>query len=437
MNLKKIIASLGIFIGGFFAVNAQQVLTLNDAIKLALEQNFTLNIVRNDLSAAQTLNSPGVAGALPTVGLTISENLQQTALEQEFSNGLVVSNPSVRGAATNASLQVGYTLFNGFLVKNTLANLKLTENSSKWLLEEEIQQTISAVISQYINILRLNDNTDLTEKTLNVAKNRVDLLQLRLESGLANPAELAQARIEYENRVRSLQNLKVETKQAIYDLYEILNSSADTNVVLESNFSLAKDLVYGELLASIDQNQEFKSLQMMTKIMENQVKIINSQRMPILRFNTGYNYNFAQNSAGFAIFNQTQGPFINGALGIPIYNGGAIQRQAKAAQFDAASAQLQQESLKLNLQTQLNKSWVTYENLMQQIKADEQLVKEAQSFLTIVEFRYKERQSTNLDFLEAQRLFEEVNYNAINNKYNLQLQELNLLLLGSKLITNY
>ena len=65
-------------------VSAQQKLTLADAIAASLKNSYDIELVRNQLAISNINNNPGVAGALPTVNLTASDNEQIISINQKF-----------------------------------------------------------------------------------------------------------------------------------------------------------------------------------------------------------------------------------------------------------------------------------------------------------------------------------------------------------------
>ena len=64
---------------------AQEKLTLQQAIEMALKNNYDINIVKNNAIIAANSNTLGNAGMLPKVDLQASTNLANNATKQEFS----------------------------------------------------------------------------------------------------------------------------------------------------------------------------------------------------------------------------------------------------------------------------------------------------------------------------------------------------------------
>ena len=78
---------LGILLLISFQSKAQQRLTLEEAINIALKNSFDIQLAKNNVEANTILNNYGVAGGYPTVSATANENEQVTNLNQKLSNG--------------------------------------------------------------------------------------------------------------------------------------------------------------------------------------------------------------------------------------------------------------------------------------------------------------------------------------------------------------
>ena len=66
-KLKKYFGSLLLVIIIAGLTNAQDVLTPQDAVKIALENNYSIKIAKNDKDIAENNSTVGNAGFLPTV----------------------------------------------------------------------------------------------------------------------------------------------------------------------------------------------------------------------------------------------------------------------------------------------------------------------------------------------------------------------------------
>jgi outer membrane protein TolC len=109
--------------------NAQQKLTLADAIAISLKNSYDIELVRNQLAISNINNNPGVAGALPTINLNASDNEQIISINQKFPDA---NRNTQRNNVGSNILQMGVTgtmlLYNGNRVVTTqkrLAQLEL------------------------------------------------------------------------------------------------------------------------------------------------------------------------------------------------------------------------------------------------------------------------------------------------------------------------
>jgi len=95
------------------SLSAQETLTPELAIELALKNNFSILIARNEQLSVEAGTTRGNAGMLPRVDVNASVGLQNTNINQRFSNGIVVETSGVNNQASNASMSLGWTLYDG------------------------------------------------------------------------------------------------------------------------------------------------------------------------------------------------------------------------------------------------------------------------------------------------------------------------------------
>ncbi len=73
-----------------------QKLTLPDAIAIALQKNFAIQIAQNDAEISRINNHLGIAGGLPSVTAAASDQQNASNINQKFSNGTEIA-PTARG----------------------------------------------------------------------------------------------------------------------------------------------------------------------------------------------------------------------------------------------------------------------------------------------------------------------------------------------------
>ena len=129
MNFKNtLILLLSI---SFQVGNAQELLTKENAVSLALENNYGIKIAKNNVEIAKNNASVYNSGYLPkfigNAGLDYDNNSSEFTLQ----NGTTTKNNNAESNGYNASVGLNYTLFDGFGRSYNYKKLKEAYNLSE------------------------------------------------------------------------------------------------------------------------------------------------------------------------------------------------------------------------------------------------------------------------------------------------------------------
>lgn len=103
-----------------FLAESQEILKLDDAIDLALQQNPNILISSNEKEIARVSNNWYAAGRIPTVAANSFFNNSVTNLNQKLNNGTNIERNGVLNSTFNVNGQFSYRLYGGkriFIVK--------------------------------------------------------------------------------------------------------------------------------------------------------------------------------------------------------------------------------------------------------------------------------------------------------------------------------
>ena len=87
-------------------INAQNNLSLKEAVTIAIQNSYDIKLVENNLSIAQNNNNYGVAGGLPTVTANGTNNNTLTTINQTFPDA---SRNTTRSGVDGSTLNGGLT----------------------------------------------------------------------------------------------------------------------------------------------------------------------------------------------------------------------------------------------------------------------------------------------------------------------------------------
>lgn len=413
--------------------DAQTVLTLKDAVNIALQKSFALQIAKNNVNIATINNNNGVAGALPTITANISDQESIVNINQELNTGLKLNRNGATSNNLNANVQSTIILFNGYRIKSTKQRLAEIEQLNKQQLNAQIQNLIAAVQVNYYDVVRQEFFIKAIEKNIEVAQQRLSIIKTRKEIGLANNADIYQAEIDVNTRLQDLKAQQLQLAQSKVSLLNTLNLNPDSSIVIKDTISFTPNILLPQVLEALQQNPEMLTAKQQIVINEIIEKETDALRMPTVRANAGINFNRNQANGGQLLLNQNYGPFIGVGLAVPLYNGGAIKKQEQVAKLNTKNSSMQQQQLLNNLQTTAIRAFKNYNNSIDQLNLQQQNVILSNNLVQLTVQRFELQQATIIELREAQRSFEEASFRLINLKFAAKISEIELNRLANKL----
>lgn len=419
----------------FFSSNifAQDSLSLDRAIEIALEKNLQIQVARKSAEIAHNNNHAGAAGMLPNVSLNVSDNPSVTNINQEFANGQSIQRNGVNANALNANLALSYTLFDGARMFAAKERLEKLDEAGQVKLQQQIQNTVASVVQAFHYLVTQEEYLRVLETNNTVTQSRLLLVQTSIDAGMMNNSDLYLAQIDAQMSEQAIEQQKTLIQNAKVELGRLLllpsdQINASTSVAID--LSLDKGILSTALSANQDQllaNYE-EQIALQTK------KEVAAARLPKLGITAQYGYSLSKSEAGFSLYNQAFGPSAGITLSIPLFTGMMNERNYKNAILNYESAQLQKQNTAWNIQADFEQTWQMYETFKVQLEQDEKNNAIVTQYLTLMQQRFQLGQSTVLELKEAQRSYEEVKYKLISDQYMLKLSEVDLKRLTNQLI---
>lgn len=411
-----------------------QVLTLQEAVSIALRNSLDIQIAKNNAEASHINNHISIAGGLPEVTGSISDNQSITNLNQKLNSGTNITRSGNINNAINSSISGSYLLFNGFRVYATKNRLAALESQSAQLTNLQVQNIISDVMIKYYDIVRQESYMNTIQQSIDVTLKRKEIVDARRSVGLANNADTYQAQIDLNASRQEQQLQQLVLIQAKADLMNLVTQRPDSSFIIKDTIIVDSTLNFASIKDSLKNNPELLSAEQQIRINEWIVREIGAQRYPAVLVNGGFNFTRNQSSAGNVVFNQNYGPFVGLSVAVPIFNGGVFKRQQRAAEVNTRSAASSRTILLNNLETSAVKSWQAYQNNIQQLKTERENNILARDLLQLTLQRYELSQATIIEVREAQRSFVEAGYRLVNLAYAAKVAEIELKRLASQLL---
>ena len=433
INVLKL-SLLSILIIFVSSINAQQKLTIDDAISMTLKANFDILVAKNDATIAKVNNTAGNAGMLPTLKLTGSVNVGQSDVQQKLADGTESNYPTLSTTTLSAGTQLSWTLYDGGKMFVTKSKLNEIQALGEMQFNEKVLQTLYSVIAAYYDVVRQKQQLISINESLNYSRERVKIAQARFTAGSLIKSELLIAKIDLnvalENEINqqyvidaTCKNLNIYLAQNNDSIYEITDS-----IVL--NYSPDKPSLLQKLNSS---NTNILAFQKQIEIAQLSLKENRSFYLPQLDFKAGYYLSQSTNSQGSMRNNFSTGPQIGGTLIVPIYSAGENKRKVSTAKIMVQNAEYDLRNVKLQVNTEFENAFTEFENQQKLLKIEKENNSLAKENIQICLERLRLGQSTSLEVRLAQQDYVQSSTRLINFQYNLKIAETKLKQLVSTL----
>jgi outer membrane protein TolC len=410
------------------------ILTPEEAVRLALENNYDIRLSRADAEIAKLNNIKANAGMLPTVDFVANENFTLSAFNQKRVNGDEISDFGVPVNNLSTGVELSWTLFDGkrmFIAKKRLEEL---EALGQLNLETRVQQTTAQVLQAYYLIVRSRLNERALTEVIALNEERLRIAEARLAAGFSAQTDALQARIDLNQRRADLLNQVTNTAAAKRELNRLLvrlpETPFDVDETLANTYAPDRNTLLEKMLAqnpgllSLQKNADVAALVVDENRTLNKPRIVGISQFTLSRFD---------NPAGFAITNSQAGLTVGAGLAIPLYTGGNIKRQVEVAQVQAQQAGLLVASQRLNIEAELDNQLAFFKTHQQVLTLEEDNVQNARESLAVSTERFRLGQTNALEVQTAQNTLEQALARRNLVQYNLKETEIRLRLLAGEL----
>ncbi|TDP60679.1 TolC family protein [Flavobacterium dankookense] len=416
-----------ILIGFAIKTNAQELLKLEDAVKIALENNYEIKLAKNDLKIDETNNYIGNAGMLPSINANITDNNTVLDTKQTQGDGTERELNNAKNMNLSYGVSLDWTVFDGLRMFARKEQLNILQKQGEAELKLAILTKIGDVYLSYFDLVQQQQQLKALDTAIVISNERVRTAQNRYSIGKASKLEVLNAQVDL-NADKSLQLKQQELfKNAKITLNQILARDVQTDFTVTEETTIDKNLNFQELKdSSSSQNPQLQAQLLAKNSAEQQLKQVKAGRYPTLRITSGYNFTRSEASLGFITQSSGKGFNYGFAATVPIFNGSQQNRNEKIAKIQVENATLILEQQKLNLETQLNTSYQSYLINLELIKVEEKNLEIAEQNLDITLSKFKIGTITPIEFRTAQQNFIDAKVRYSNVLYLTKIHEISL-----------
>ena len=434
MNYKNKITLL--FLLGFYTGYAQELLTKENAVNLALENNYGIKIAKNNVKIAENNASILNSGYLPKLTANAGANYNNNNLELTLLDGNSTKTNNAVSKTYNASVGLNYTLFDGFGRAYNYKKLKETYNLSELEAQTIIENSLLQIFSSYYEVARLTEETNNILESLEISKQRLTRATYSFEYGQTTKLQLLNAEVDVNNdsiRYFNTQRLLANSKR---DLNLLLGRPVTTDFSIETDITFNAIFEFQTLFEKAKiKNVEIQKMNKNIELNKYDLKINKSDLLPILNINSSYGFNKSENVASINFAEQlSKGLNAGISLNWNLFDGGTTKTRIQNSKIYGDNLAIQKDQVLNELERSVANALEIYNNSLFILQAEEKNVETNKRNFSRTEEQFKLGQITSIEFRQAQINLFNAQLNLNQAKYDAKNAELKLFQLSGELL---
>lgn len=439
------ISLIFLFICGTLSAQ-EKLLSKEEAVNVALENNFGIKVAKNQIKIADNNKSILNSGYLPTLTNSTAANYNRDDAVIEFpgqldQNGNPRADVNLNKAEAqryNSTLNANYTIFDGMGRFYNYKRLKEQYQLSELQARETIENTMLQLFSVYFEVARLSENENVLQKALEVSSQRIKRAEYAFEYGQNTKLDILNAQVDVTNDSINLLNTRQQLANTKRDLNVVLSQNLNEKFKVDTLIRFIPKLQLEEYLSQSNLNnvallQTEKNL----AINAYDIKINKAGYLPTIGLNGAYGWNLNQ-SAASAFFPGTNNTTWNFGLGASLswnlFDGGGTTVRVRNSKIAYENQELLKEQVALEVDRDIQNAMAIYENRLNIFNIQEQNVITNLNNFERSKEQFQLGRITSIEFRQAQINLLNAETNKNLAKYDAKLAELQLLQLTGQLL---
>jgi outer membrane protein len=427
----------------------QELLKVEDVIKLAIESNFDVQIAKNNIQVAKNNNNIGLVGGGQSTGGTVSGGstgmLPQISIsagspQSPLGVGQTISTLGYSNPALNVNQQklistsyapsiVGtWYFFDGLKMFATKKKLNRNEELTNIQYRITVETTLLNALTAYYQMISIQQYIKSLKMSLALGDDQKKLAAQKMSAGSGSNVDVLQTQIDFNNiQVQIIQQQNLLNDQRII-LNNLLKRSPDVEFMVPDTIITQTKPEYATALENTDKNNNSILANRKTiEIDELGLKEYKANRMPKIGVTGNYTYQRLTNDIGLQRLNQNYGFNAGFICSWTLLNNLTTHTAIKNQTVLLNSDNLRLEASRLQEKANLYQAFLSFQNNLNIIEIEKQSVDLANQNLTIAAMRFKQGLSNYIEYRTVQQSYEDAQYRLSQAAFNTKISELNYL----------
>lgn len=390
------------------ASHAQEKLSLQQAIQIALEKNISVIGAKNSMEIQRSGVLSEYGRLLPNVSAEGTWSRNGSSFD---ATPLIPSGVSAAGGTT-ASLDARISIANGFSNLSSIDRAQNLANAEEYNYQQSRQSIALAVHQSYLTVLRNKQLLKVAEDNLKRSQQQLSRIVESNKVGAVAKADLYRQQVQTANDELSVINAQSNFDNSKNDLLYLLSLDVTKEYVFDdvainaevesadSTFQ-TENYDYGTLVAeALSSRPDYQSSVLTRDAASNNLTIAKLGHWPSLTLNGGYGYRMAGGS-DFSNFKNSTGWDVALTLHLPIFSGFQVSSTVQTSELNYELAEQNLEQSKRKVQKEIRTALLNLETAKKRMDVSVKNVVSAEEDRRIAEERYNLGSNTLLDLLVA------------------------------------
>jgi outer membrane protein len=408
-------------------VQAQRIMSLDEAITMALENNYSLKISRNDQTIAENNVTP--APFLPTI--TGSGRQSQT------NNNEVTATSEANNTRTNyytAGVTMNWKIFDGFGMFTSYSRQKELLAMSSQQVKIDVENLVMRICTEFYNIIVQDKRLESTRTSLALSRSRYENAEEKYLLGVISGLDLQQAKIDLNTDSSAVLSQEETLKSAYIRMTNLLNAGHEVTFSIKDTIILAPEMNPDSLRErTLAYNNQLILARQGEQLSQYDLDAVRAQRYPTINFSTGYNITRYEYPWQASYYSQTNGLNWGFNLSWNIFSGFDTKRRISNAKLDLNNSKLAYLDAENEILGELDLLYNTYRNSIIVTWFETESAEVARNSLEIAMERYRLGSLSGLEFREYQNKYLAAINRRLSALYDAKISEIGLRLLAGEL----
>ncbi len=411
---------------------SQSVLTKEEAINIAFENNYDIKIANNNMEVAENNADILNSGYLPTLSASAGATYSNNNITNN-SDSAVTRN--VTGTNMSSNIALNYRLFDGMNRRYNFERLQEQMNLSELQARQISESTILELFRVYYQVARLSENKTNQLQTLAISRERLLRAKYGYEYGQNTQLDVLNAEVDFNTDSINYLNISQELDNVKRNLNVILARDVQIEFDVDTTINYMEGLDEDALLEdALDNNVFVMQNSSFVRQSEYEIGMARSGYVPRVDLNAGYRWQKSPPN-NFLPFSQTQsGTSAGVTLSWNIFDGGTTSTRIQNSRISLENNQIIAKQTKQGLERDVHNAWGFYQNALFVLKAETKNLQTNERNFDRTEEQNKLGQITSIVFRQAQINLLNAKLRFNQAKYDAKIAELALLQLAGHLL---